>query len=86
MSESLSEALAGAGPHTAASLAERLPHFPFEAICNALELLVTQGVLQRSVQEDGTPEYTLVAPERYAQQNWDVIRNPGKRNQGVDPR
>ena len=86
MSDSLSDALKDSGPHTAESLSRQLPHFPFEAICNSLELLAAQGVLQRTVREDGTPEYAYVAPERYAQQSWDVIRNPGKRHQGVDPR
>ncbi|MCC2668841.1 MAG: hypothetical protein K0Q72_1312 [Armatimonadetes bacterium] len=86
MSESLTDALSGSGPHTAESLAERLPHFPFEAICDSLELLVAQGVLRRTVREDGTPEYTYAAPDRYAQHNWDVIKNPGKRHQGVEPR
>jgi predicted ArsR family transcriptional regulator len=78
MPESLAEALANPGPHTAESLAERLPHFPVEAVRDALEALAAQGVLERVDREDGTPEYRYVAPEKYSQIHLDVIRNPAE--------
>ena len=77
MAGSITEALSNPGPHTAESLAERLPAFPREAIVEALDALAAQGVLQRSVRADGTAEYTYVAPERYHQANLDVVRDPG---------
>lgn len=82
MSNSLTDALADPGPHTAASLAARLPHFPVEAISQALEALAAQGVLERVVGEGGVTAYRYVAPERYVQHTWDVIKDPGKRPGG----
>lgn len=76
MSDALREALSDPGPHTAEALAERLPAFPVEAIRDALEALTAQGVLERLPCPEGF-EYRYVAPERYAQANLDVIRNPG---------
>jgi len=84
MSDSLNDALAEAGPHTAESLAERLPHFPVEAIRQALDALANQGVLERVAGEDGVTAYRYVAPERYVQHTWDVVKDPGKRP-GVKP-
>jgi hypothetical protein len=81
----LNEALAEAGPHTPESLAARLPHFPVEAIREALEALANQGVLAREVGEGGITAYRYVAPERYVQHTWDVVKDPGKRP-GVKPR
>jgi predicted ArsR family transcriptional regulator len=79
MSDHLARALSDPGPHTAESLAERLPDFPIEAIRGALETLAQQGVLERREQPDGgPPEYRYVAPERYAQANLDVVRDPAK--------
>ncbi len=77
MSDSLTQALSNPGPHTAESLAARLPAFPLEAIRAALEALAAQGVLARESEEGGSPHYRLVAPELYAQVNLDVIQNPG---------
>ena len=77
MSDALRKALSDPGPHTAESLAERLPAFPVEAIRDALEALTAQGVLERRPCPEGGFEYRYVAPERYAQANQDVIRNPG---------
>ena len=77
MADKLAEALANEGPLTVETLAERLPHFPPAAIQEALEALTGQGVLERTLRPDGTPEYRYVAPERYAQINLEVIRNPG---------
>lgn len=73
----LKEALRAPGPHTAASLAERLPAFPREVIAEALEALTAQGVLEREPGPDGEPLYRYVAPERYGQINLDVVRDPG---------
>jgi hypothetical protein len=78
MSDALRDALADPGPHTAESLSERLPHFPVHAIREALDLLAGQGVLERTIGAGGTPEYRYVAPERYAQINLDVVRDPAK--------
>jgi predicted transcriptional regulator len=77
VSDALSRALADPGPHTAASLAARLPEFPRAAVEAALEALAAQGVLERLDRPDGPPEYRYVAPERYVQADMDVIRNPG---------
>jgi predicted ArsR family transcriptional regulator len=86
MSDSLNQILAEAGPHTAESLAARLPHFPVDAIRQALEALTAQGVLEREVgEEGGVPTYRYVAPERYVQHTWDVIKDPAKKP-GVNPR
>jgi len=82
MSESLNQALAETGPHTAESLAQRLPHFPVDAIRQALEALAQQGVLERVEGEGGVPAYRYVAPERYVQHTWDVVKDPGKRPGG----
>ncbi|MFN3653578.1 MAG: hypothetical protein ACK47B_28705 [Armatimonadota bacterium] len=79
MSESLRELIQSPGPHTAESLAERLPAFPVEAIREALDALAAQGVLERSERPDGTREYRYVAPELYAQANMDVIKDPSAR-------
>ena len=76
MSDSLTQALSNPGPHTAESLAERLPAFPLESIRSALEALTAQGVLARENGEGGPPQYRLVSPELYAQANLDVIRDP----------
>jgi hypothetical protein len=65
------------GPHTAASLARRLPAFSEEAIAQALEALTAQGVLEQEPGPDGEPQYRYVAPERYSQINLDVVRDPG---------
>jgi predicted ArsR family transcriptional regulator len=78
MPDTLTEALSNPGPHTAETLAERLPHFSPETIRDALEALAAQGVLRRSLREDGTPEYHYVAPEKYVQANLDVIKDPAK--------
>ena len=78
MSDTLKQALQDPGPHTAESLAARLPAFPPDAIRQALDLLTQQGVLERSEGANGQPAYTYVAPERYAQVNMDVIRDPAK--------
>jgi len=78
VSDALNKALQDGGPHSAESLADRLPHFPLEAIRQALELLATQGVLERVKGAEGEPLYRYVAPELYAQVNLDVIRDPGK--------
>lgn len=85
MSNPLSDALADPGPHTAESLAERLPHFPIDAIRQSLEALANQGVLERVTGEDGSPAYRYLAPERYVQHTWDVIKDPAKKP-GVNPR
>jgi hypothetical protein len=77
VTDSLSDALAAAGPHTAASLAARLPAFPPDAIAAALEALTAQGVLTREVGPEGEPAYRYTAPEQYQQANLDVIRDPG---------
>ena len=77
MSDMLANAIRDPGPHTAESLAERLPAFPREAIEHALEALAAQGVLARTQRPDGTAEYRYVAPEKYVQHNLDVVRNPG---------
>ena len=76
MSDSLTDALSNPGPHTAESLAARLPAFPLDAIRSALEALAAQGVLARDTPDGGPPEYRLVAPERYVQANLDVIKDP----------
>lgn len=76
MADTISEALGGPGPHTVESLAARLPDFPAEAIREAVEALTLQGVLGRETGPDGVTEYRLVAPERYAQINHDVVRHP----------
>ena len=80
MSDDLRRALSDPGPHTVESLARRLPAFPAEAIAAALEALTAQGVLERASLPDGSLEFRYVAPERYAQANLDVIRNPGDRH------
>jgi len=77
MSDQITRAFQDAGPHTADSLAERLSGFPREAVEQALETLSAQGVLERTVREDGVAEYRYVAPDRYVQHNLDVIVNPG---------
>ena len=76
MAETISEALSGPGPHTVESLAARLPYFPVGAIQEAVEALMLQGVLSRESLPDGSEAYRLVAPERYAQINHDVVRHP----------
>jgi hypothetical protein len=76
MADTISEALSGPGPHTVESLAARLPDFPVQAIRDAVEALTLQGVLSREARPDGVAEYRLVAPERYAQINHDVVRHP----------
>jgi Fe2+ or Zn2+ uptake regulation protein len=82
MSNPLTDALTGPGPHTVASLAARLPQFPADAIRQALDALAAQGVLERIVGDDGATAYRYVAPERYVQHTWDVIKDPGKRPGG----
>jgi len=82
MADTIAEALRSPGPHTAESLAEQLPFFPVDAIREALEALAAQGVLERSTGENGQAEYRYVAPDRYVQQNLDVIRNPGASDRG----
>jgi predicted transcriptional regulator len=77
MPESLESALKDPGPHTADSLAARLPAFPREAIQQALDLLTDQGVLKREEGPAGEPQYVYVDPTRYAHANRDVIVNPG---------
>ncbi len=77
MANSITLALQDPGPHTAATLAARLPGFPPEAIQQALDTLAAQGVLQRSDGPDGTPSYVYVDPSRYTQASLDVVRNPG---------
>jgi len=77
MPDSFSHEIANSGPHTAESLTEKLPGFPLEAVRDALEALTAQGVLKRDAGPDGRPQYTYVAPERYAQANLDVIQDPG---------
>lgn len=76
---SLDEALRDPGPHTADTLAERLPGFSLEVIRQALETLAAQGVLERSQRADGALEYRYVAPERYVQAGLDVVRDPGRK-------
>jgi len=85
MSDPLSQALSGAGPHTVDSLSRRLPNFPREAIHGALEALVAQGVLTRESTEAGETAYRYAAPEKYVQADWEVIRNPAG-PQGRRPR
>jgi hypothetical protein len=80
----LNQALSGPGPHTVVSLSRALPGFPPEAIREALEALTAQGVLAKEDGADG-PEYRYVAPERYAQANLDVIKNPGERHNRRQP-
>jgi hypothetical protein len=82
MPGTLNDALSDPGPHTAESLHARLPHFPLDAIREALEALSAQGVLARAVGEGGAPEYRYVAPEKYVQHNLDVVRDPAKRGGG----
>jgi len=82
MPSALNDALSDPGPHTAESLAARLPHFPPDAIREALEALSAQGVLERVVGEGGVPEYRYVAPEKYVQHTLDVVRDPAKRAGG----
>ena len=77
MSDPLTEALRGAGPHTARTLAARLPGFPEAVIAEALEALAQQGVLDREDGEGAEPTYRYVSPDRYRQINLDVIRDPG---------
>jgi len=77
MPEELERALRDAGPHTARSLAARLPAFAPEAIAAALEALAAQGVLSREPGEAGEPAYRYVDPARYQQANLDVVRDPG---------
>ena len=72
---SLQQAMRDPGPHTVDSLAARLPHFPREAIRQALELLTAQGVLERVSDESGEA-YRYVDPARYAQAGMDVVVNP----------
>ena len=82
MAETIPDILANPGPHTPASLAERLPFLSRDAIENALEALSAQGVLARAVGTDGSPEYRLVAPDRYVQAGMDVVRDPGRLDAG----
>jgi predicted transcriptional regulator len=77
MTDALRQALSDPGSHTVDSLAERLPAFPREAVAASLEALADQGVLERTERPDGTPEYRYVAPDRYAQINLDVVKDPG---------
>jgi hypothetical protein len=77
MSDSLNSALSDPGPHTVDALVKRLPHFPREAVEQALEALTSQGVLEKWFSETGEAQYRYVAPERYVQINRDVIVNPG---------
>jgi len=77
MSDDLKKALSDPGHHTAESLAARLPDFPVEAVRDALDALTAQGVLERVAGPGGAPAYRYVAPERYAQADLDVVRNPG---------
>lgn len=77
MPADLTEALSNAGPHSVASLAERLPHFPREALREALEALAEQGVLAREEGPDGETLYRYLDPARYQQANLDVVRDPG---------
>lgn len=79
MSSDLTEALSNPGPHTVDSLAEKLPHFSASVIRDALEALTAQGVLERTGGPDDPPAYQLVAPERYAQVNLDVVKDPATR-------
>jgi predicted ArsR family transcriptional regulator len=79
---SIVEALRNPGPHTAAGLAEALPGFPPEAIAEALESLAAQGVLERGLTDNGVSTYRYVAPERYAQANLDVVKDPAARFNG----
>jgi predicted transcriptional regulator len=76
MSDALSRELRNPGPHTAESLAEKLPHFTVERIREALEVLAAQGVLERVPREDGGSAYRYVDPSRYVQANLDVVSNP----------
>lgn len=76
MSDELTRALRDCGPHTVESVAARLPGFPAETIRAALEALAEQGVLEREAGADGITRYRYVAPERYAQVNLDVVRDP----------
>jgi len=78
MSDALRDALSDPGPHTAESLADRLPHFPPVVIRDALEALAAQGVLERTTRPDGAVEYRYVAPDRYAQIHMDVVKDPAK--------
>jgi predicted ArsR family transcriptional regulator len=80
MADNLAKVLADPGPHTAESLAERLPHFPLAAIREALETLAAQGVLERAEGADGRPEYRYLAPDRYVQADQDMIKDPAKRH------
>lgn len=82
MPDTLNDALSDPGPHTAESLAERLPHFPVDAIREALEALAAQGVLERVAVEGGSTQYRYVAPEKYVQHNLDVVRDPARRGGG----
>lgn len=82
MSSTLKDALTNPGPHTAESLAARLPHFPPEAIREALEALTAQGVLERVTEVEGPPQYRYVAPEKYVQHSLDVVRDPARRGGG----
>ena len=75
--EEFRAALRDAGPHTVASLAERLPDFPREAIAAALEQLAQAGVLAREVGPDGEPRFRYVAPERYGLIRVPVVKIPG---------
>lgn len=79
MATTLTEALAGAGPHTVDSLAARMPEYSRDVIAQALEALTAQGVLSREAREDGLAQYRYVAPERYLHANQDVIRDIGQR-------
>ncbi len=83
---SLTDALRDAGPHTAASLAERLPFLAPSAIGEALEVLVVQGVLERVPGVGDTATYRYVAPDRYVQANFGVVQDPAARfNRVVRP-
>ncbi|MGV3720595.1 MAG: hypothetical protein ACO1SX_06755 [Actinomycetota bacterium] len=82
MPGTLNEALSDPGPHTAESLHAKLPHFPLDAIHEALEALAAQGVLERQTAEGGQIQYRYVAPEKYVQHNLDVVRDPAKRGGG----
>lgn len=82
MPGTLNEALSDPGPHTAESLHARLPHFPLEAIREALDALSAQGVLERAAAAGGEVQYRYVAPEKYVQHNLDVVRDPARRGGG----
>lgn len=77
MPDPIRNAFSDPGPHTAETLAERLPGFPLPAVREALDALAAQGVLERTLREDGEPLYRYVAPERYTQIDQDVIKDPG---------